>query len=353
MPALTGPARYIFLRRVSGEENVPRWPPVVKPHQWPENQVALACTLSREEMGWQLGQVELLGVEPPAEETGIRFSRETAFSLTPNGYRNPPVFDLLGVRVVRPSDKSPEYASHLIVRLRPGTGRMMPKDAIVVPIDSMVVSGYFEHGDKVEVAGFALRLTPAALSAMPPYLTDTAILELAERAVDRAVENPRARHELLLEVESGRVTMLGRAELTSTGDQARDALEITPGVLEVADHIIYDEDLVRRVTEALVAKGLGYLTVLSEHNLIMLHGEVPDLKTLHTAQDMALSVPGVRGVVVNELLVAPTPAAVNGATASAPAPAAPTASNGASATQPAAQKQQPATQQTSEAATSR
>src|SRR5579863_6332718 len=141
MPALTGPARYIFLRLAHGEESVPRWPPVVKPHQWPENQIGTACTLSREEMGWQLGQVEQvaeMGVEPSAEETGLRFSRETAFSLIPNGYRNPPIFDLLAVRVVRPTDKSPEYASHLVVRLRPGTGRMLPKDAIVVPIDSMV-----------------------------------------------------------------------------------------------------------------------------------------------------------------------------------------------------------------------
>ncbi len=229
MPALTGPARYIFLRLADGGENVPRWPPVVKPHQWPENQIGAAFTLSREEMGWQLGQVEVMGVEPPAEETGIRFSRETAFGLTPNGYRNPPVFDLLAVRVVRPTEKSPEFASHLIVRLRPGTGRMLPKDAIVVPIDSMVLSGYFERANKVEVAGFALRLTPAAVSAMPPYLTDTAILEMAERAVDQAVENPRARHDILLEVESGRVAMLGRAELSSTGDQVRTALEMTPG----------------------------------------------------------------------------------------------------------------------------
>ncbi|HEX6818491.1 MAG TPA: BON domain-containing protein [Ktedonobacterales bacterium] len=354
MPVLTGPARYLFLRREHGEEDVPRWPPVVKPNQWPENQIVTALALSLEEMGWQLGQAELADTEPANTEAdstqaGIRFSRETAFSLTPNGHRNPPVFDLLGVRVVRPSEKSPEYASHLIVRLRPGTGRLLPKDAIVVPIDSLVLAGYFERRNAVDVAAFALRLTPSALGAMPPYLTDVAILQLAKQTVDQAVENPRARHEILLEAESGRVTMLGRAELTSTGDQARSALEMTPGVLEVADHMIYDEDLLQKVTEALEAKGLGYLTVLVEHNLVMLHGEVPDLKSLYKAQDTALAIPGVLGVVVNQLLVVP-PVSANGAT---PAPAATAEASNGAGQQPPAQKPQPAAQQTSEAATSR
>jgi hypothetical protein len=121
--------------------------------------------------------------------------------------------------------------------------------------------------------------------------------------------------------------------------------------------MIYDEDLLLKVTEALTAKGLGYLTVLVEHNLVMLHGEVPDLKSLYTAQDTAQAIPGVLGVVVNELLVEPAAAATNGATAAAAASPAPAASNGASAGQPTTQKQQstsqPVTEQTSEAATSR
>ncbi len=304
MPALTGPARYLFLRRARGNEDVPRWPPALKPHPWPEHQIVAAVELTREELGWQLGRIEQTGLLQDEPTDGLWFSRLSAFGLAPDGQRNHAVFDLLGVRVVRPAEKGPEYASHLIMRLQPGTARGLPKDAIVVPIESMVLTSYYE-GPKGTTATVDLRLSYAALNAMPAYLPDEAILELATRAVDRAVENPRARHDMLLEVESGRVTLLGRAELSSTGEQARAELERTPGVVEVADHMIYDEDLQRSVGEALEAKGVGYVNVLVEHNLVVLHGTVPDLKTLYKAKDAALAVPGVRGVVVNELLVAP------------------------------------------------
>lgn len=348
MPALTGPARYLFLRLAHGKDDVPRWPPVVKPHQWPENRVCAAVELVADEMGWRLGRLEQTGLLLDEPTEGLWFSREAAFGILPDGRRNHAVFDLLGIRVVRPTEKGPEYASHLIVRLRPGTARGLPKDAIVVPIDSLRLAEYYEgaHGKQ---ALLDLALTYAALNAMPPYLSDAAILELAKQAVDRVVTNPRARHDMLLEVESGRVTMLGRAELAGTGDQAREALELTPGVLEVADHMVYDEDLLQHVSEALEAKGVGYLTIMVEHNLVMLHGTVPDLKTLYKAKDAALAVPGVRGVVVNEVLVEPgvaasrpefPPAGANGTAASGPTSASP--------------KQQPqAGKQTPEAATSR
>jgi hypothetical protein len=350
MPALTGPARYLFLRRARGNEDVPRWPPALKLHPWPEHQIVAAVELTREEPGWQLGRIEQTGLLLDEPTNGLWFSRQSAFGLVPNGQRNPADFDLLGVRVVRPEEKGPEYASHLIVRLQPGTARGLPKDAIVVPIDSLVLTEYYE-GPKGTRAICDLRLSYAALNAMPAYLPDEAILDLANRAVDQAVENPRARHDMLLEVESGRVTLLGRAELSSTGEQARAALERTPGVVEVADHMIYDEDLQRTVGEALEAKGVGYVNVLVEHNLVVLHGTVPDLKTLYKAKDAALAIPGVRGVVVNELLVAP-----QGVTQPAPPPT--VAANGVGPTTAPAttsqQEQQPTpAEQKPEAATSR
>jgi len=53
-------------------------------------------------------------------------------------------------------------------------------------------------------------------------------------------------------------------------------------------------------------KGFGYISVLFEHGLIVLSGTVPDNATLHKARDIALRIPGVRGVVTNNLLVAPS-----------------------------------------------
>jgi osmotically-inducible protein OsmY len=324
MPTITGPARYLFLRRASGAEDVPHWPPQVKPYQWPENHICTAARLDLERAGWRLETVDDNTILAEGAPGGFWLSRETVFGLEPEPRRNPPTFELLGVRVVRPVDKGPEYASHLVVRLRSGGGWGMPKEAIVVPIDALVLAGYVETQDTAEAA-FNLRLTRAALGAMPPYLTDAAIMTLAQQALDRAAPNPRARHDMLLEVEAGRVALLGRTELTSTGDAVRAELETTPGVIEVVDHLIYDEDLVQTVSDALTAKGLGAINVLVEHNLVILQGTVPDRATLYKAKDIALRIPGVRGVVTNELLVEPgasagtqtTSAASGAATASA------------------------------------
>jgi len=338
MPAMTGPARYLFLRRTHGTEDVPRWPPAVKPHQWPDNRICTAVRLALDEAGWRVEGVED-GVEDgaePAEGTpeGFRLSREMVLGPTEaeprdprlNGHAagpwpgqlarllserrgNPAAFDVLGVRAVRPDEKGPEYASHVVVRVQPGTGRGLPKEAVVIPTGALVLGGYFERGGRAEVSFLGLRLTPDELANLQPYLPDAAIQGLAERALDRAVPTPRARHDMLVEVEAGRVALHGRAELDSTGDAAIAELEATRGVIEVVDHLQYDEALLQRVHAALAAKGLGDLDVMVEHNLVSLHGVVPDRKAYHAARDAALKIPGVRGVVSNQLLVAPLMAA--------------------------------------------
>jgi osmotically-inducible protein OsmY len=62
------------------------------------------------------------------------------------------------------------------------------------------------------------------------------------------------------------------------------------------------ENLQAQAEEALAAKGLDYIQVLSEHALIMLRGEVPDTATRYQAEDIVKRIPGVRGV-VNETVV--------------------------------------------------
>jgi osmotically-inducible protein OsmY len=305
MPAITGPARYVFLRRAHGGEDVPRWPPKVTPFQWPENVVATGVRLGRDEIGWRVEAIDG-GDAPQTDPTGgLWFSRATAFGRIAGGRPNHAVFELLGARLVRPEEKGPEYASHLIVRLSSGGAWGMPKEAVVVPMDAMVIGGYFERRGQVDVATFDLRLTNDEVALLQPYLPDSAIQRLAEQALDVAVPNPRQRHDMLVEVESGRVALHGSCEFSSTGDAARAELERTPGVIEVVDHMQYDEDILSQVTEALAAKGLGALDVLTEHNLVSLHGVVPDRATAYKARDIALKIPGVRGVVINQVLIQP------------------------------------------------
>ena len=60
------------------------------------------------------------------------------------------------------------------------------------------------------------------------------------------------------------------------GDAARAELEQTPGVVEVADYILYDEELQNQIASALDEKDLGHINVLIEHGLAVLSGEVAD-----------------------------------------------------------------------------
>jgi hypothetical protein len=165
----------------------------------------------------------------------------------------------------------------------------------------LIVDEYVEHGSQAE-ASLGLRLSPAEYAAMPRYLADNLILRLAKRTLDRSILSPRARHGITIEAEAGRVSLHGRAELTSFGDQASEALLRSPGVVEVADHLLYDERLTDLVSAALAAKGFNDIDVLTEHGLINLRGEATDSASRYQAEDIAKRTPGVRGV-VNDIVI--------------------------------------------------
>jgi len=136
------------------------------------------------------------------------------------------------------------------------------------------------------------------------YLSDLAIERTVGRALDEAILSPVARHAITYEILAGRVSLYGRAEFGGIGEEARAALAQTPGVVDVDDHIVYSDLLKEQVEQALVAKGLDNIAVLTEHGLITLSGIVPDSKTKFKAKDTATSIPGVRGVVITDLKVA-------------------------------------------------
>ncbi len=301
MIAISGPARYFFLRRMRGaREDVANWPPEIKPLSEPENVVAVAVYMHPGEGGWQ-AEPKLAEADLNADAGGaFVFTRATTLGIADEARRGNVGFDLLGVRVAQPDEKGPEFATHLLVRPLFGAAT---KRILAAPIDRLVLSAYVEHGDRAE-AQLDLKLSPEELARLPQYLPDPVVERLANRALDDAVLSARARNEIKPEVKAGRVTLYGVAELSSTGDQARDALEQTPGVVEVSDQLLYREQLPDRVAQALASRGLGHIDVLSEHGLIVLSGVVPDNASRHKAKDIALRIPGVRGVVVNDLQVA-------------------------------------------------
>jgi len=313
MHPINGPARYFFLS-ARGKDDVHNWPPKLNPLAGPDNKVCAAARLHLENIGWRAECGDAAPVESAgndgsngATSLALLLTRDTALGLLSDGKRGRAEVDLLGVRVVNLDEKGTDFATHLVVAALPGSG-LGPRRPVVVPIDDMVLGEYVERGDRA-VASLDLRLSPSDYETMPPFMADEAIQRHAKDTLARRVFASNAysygqiRHQdMTIEVQAGRVSLHGRAALRSEGEQAVAALMQTPGVVEVADHLLYVEDLQEKVEQALAAKGLGDLTVLVEHALVNLRGEVHDAKTRYQAEDIAKRVPGVRGV-VNDLVV--------------------------------------------------
>ncbi len=322
MRVISGPPRYFFLRRTrNAHEEVANWPPDIKPMETPENEVGVAVRLYPEEMGWR-AELVARDADLNADADGaFLMTRQTNLGLAPEGRSGASgvALKLMGVRVINADSKGVEYVSHLVVRV---TGGMVgaPSRPIVAPIETLLLGEYVERdggaGSRAQ-ATLDLRMTPDDVLNLPPYLPDTAISRYVTRTLDETVLAPQARHSITFEVEAGRVSLYGRPELVSLGEEIRAALWRTPGVVDIADHMLYGAELERQVEEALAERGLTNVTVLYEHGLINLRGEVPDNATRHKAKDLALRVPGVRGV-VNDLRVA-EPVPVEPAPVEAPA----------------------------------
>jgi hypothetical protein len=316
MHVINGPVRYFFLHKPRGHEDVEHWPPAIKPLEGPNNQTCTMARLYSTNIGWraECGDEGAVNGSNGASETPLALTRNTVVGLIgTDNKRGRAEAGLLGVRVVNTEAKGTEYASHFIVIGLSGSG-LNTRRPVVVPIDSLVVGEYVEHGTWAEAA-LDLRMTPGEYAEQPQYLPDDVILRYVNDTLDRAVyanahftygQHPH--RDITAEVEAGRVTLFGLAELRQIGEQAEAELMRTPGVVEVADRILYLEDLKEEVETALADKGLENIVVLVEHALVTLRGEVPDAKTRWQAEDIAKKIPGVRGVVNNLEVEAPATA---------------------------------------------
>lgn len=301
MRVLSGPPRYFFLRRARGvREEVSHWPPETKSPEPPENLVCVAVRLIPDEGAWRAEPVENEADLRNEVEGAFVLTRETAFGLVRDA-RGDATLALLGVRVVRVNDT--EYASHVVARVTGGISLVGRSTPLVLPINSMILGAYREHGPRAE-AELDLRLTPAQVQSAPVYMSDAALQRTVGHALDQAILSPVARHAISYEIMAGRVSLYGRAEFSGIGEEARAALAQTSGVVDVDDHIVYTDLLKDQVEQALAAKGLSDIAVLVEHGLITLTGDVPDSKTKYKAKDTAAGIPGVRGVIITNLRVA-------------------------------------------------
>ncbi len=305
MRVLSGPPRYFFLRRARGaREEVAHWPPETKSPEPPENLLCVAVRLLPDEGAWRAQPVESEADLRTEVEGAFVLTRDTIFGLARDmlrDSRSEATLALLGVRVMRVDGA--DYASHLVARATSGIALVGRSTPLVLPISAMILGAYVERGPRAE-AELDLRLSPTQVASAPVYMSDAAIERTVGRALDQAILSPVARHAVIFETLAGRVSLYGRAEFSGIGEEARAALAQTPGVVDVDDHIVYTDLLKDQVEQALAAKGLDGIAVLTEHGLIDLSGVVPDSKTRYLAKDTAAGIPGVRGVIIEDLKVA-------------------------------------------------
>ena len=301
MRVLSGPPRYFFLRRARGvREEVAHWPPETKSPEPPENLVCVAVRLLPDEGVWRAEPVENEADLRTEVEGAFVLTRDTSFGLAREA-RSDATLALLGVRVALVDGA--EYATHLVARAVSGISMVGRATPLVLPISAMILGAYVERGARAE-AELDLRMTPTQVASSPVYLSDPQIERHVGLALDQAILSPVARHAITYEILAGRGSLYGRAEFGGIGEEARAALAQTTGVVDVDDHLVYSDLLKDQVEQALAAKGLDNIAVLTEHGLITLSGVVPDSKTKFKAKDTANSIPGVRGVVITDLKVA-------------------------------------------------
>ena len=304
MAATTNPVHYLFMRREGPAQpgDPEDWPPTVT-QVGSEDVICVAIQLTAAEDGWRAQPLQQVPVVEDIPENALVVTRDTELGFS-EGRGGDAVAALLGARVENDTPKEPGLLTQVVIQARGGPLPWRVTRAVVVPAAALVLSSYAERGGRSE-ATLDLRLAPSDLADLPVWLPDAAIEPAAARAVDRAVLSPKARHQIVIEVQAGRVSLHGRVELASAAEAAVRELEATPGVLDVADHLLVDESLQDVVEQALAAKGITGVRALAEHGLISLHGEAKDAATRRQAEDIAADVTGVRGV-VNQIEVRAT-----------------------------------------------
>ncbi|HEY7984767.1 MAG TPA: BON domain-containing protein [Ktedonobacterales bacterium] len=293
MSATSGPVHYIFLLRANaGQDGASfTWPPTEAASDG-ESTIAEAAQLVADEGGWRVAPLAELPAADAIPENALVVTRDSEFTFTDP--RAEASAQLLALRVEQGGVDVGDVLTHLVVLPVTGAGKVAAQ-ASVVPAAALVLTEYAERGGR-SMASLGIRGGTRELAEMPVWLPDSAVQQSAEEAVDRAVLLPHARHLITLETHAGRVALHGRAELESYADAAETELLASPGVVDVANHLLVDESFKDTVDQALAAAGISSVYSLAEHRLISLHGVVDDEQTRRKAEDVARKVTGVQGV---------------------------------------------------------
>ncbi len=167
------------------------------------------------------------------------------------------------------------------------------------------------HGEEVKPGEYSATFEEAASTGKPTPLA-AKVLREAEDVVDQTVtvDTPAwSAHpvKVFVEREGVVLSLYGKVELEEQKQEVEAALRKMPGVLDVMNFLVAEDELLNAVNahiESLRAagklEGAKNLSVLVENYIVSLYGEVPDPKMKTMLEREITGIPGAR-VVINHI----------------------------------------------------
>jgi osmotically-inducible protein OsmY/sporulation protein YlmC with PRC-barrel domain len=165
----------------------------------------------------------------------------------------------------------------------------------------IVPSAWIQEVDRENVH---LSVEKHDLKNLPEYYPDDVLGAAVDQAIwsDEILRNTDYK-ELGISVEDGIVRLRGHVGTPRNKKTAEDAARSVPGVLDLENDLVVDQDLVTNVAQALGKNELTRperISVGAQHGFVTLNGRVGSAAIREAAGAIAASVPQVRGV-INEL----------------------------------------------------
>jgi len=167
------------------------------------------------------------------------------------------------------------------------------------------------HGEQVKTGEYSATFEEATSSGKPTLLA-AKVLHEAENAVDQTVTvgtTAWSAHpvKVFVEREGVVLSLYGKVELEEQKREVENALRKMPGVLDVMNFLVAEDELLNTVNahiESLKAagklEGAKNLSVLVENYIISLYGEVPNPEMKTMLEKEITGIPGAR-VVINHI----------------------------------------------------
>jgi osmotically-inducible protein OsmY len=156
---------------------------------------------------------------------------------------------------------------------------------------------------EVDKENVHLSVEKAALKSLPEYSPDFALADEVNNAIwNDEILRVTDYKDIEITVENGIVFLRGHVNTSMNRTRAEYAARLIHGMLGIENHLVVDGDMAIEVAQVLgndERTQLESVTVSAQNEVIILNGQVASAAIRQAAEELAASVPQVRGVVNN------------------------------------------------------